>query len=416
MKVLHVSYSDLNGGAARAVYRLHSGLIGAGVDSKILVVDKRSLDSNVLAPNSIIKKIMGVIRRYLDRAILYFYPSARSVPFSTSLVPFSKLVKKINAQNADVVHLHWMASGMLTFNQLKKINKPIVWTLHDMWVFTGGCHYTSSCSNYISGCGQCPLLDSTKKSDLTSFINKNRKNGIELIDNITFIAVSDWLNDTAQKSTILKKQKVITLPNPIDTFKFSPINKDNAKEILGINKNKKVILFGAISATKDPRKGYDKLIEALEKMSPDKYELVVFGGAKNKAITNMGFKSHFFEFLHDDLSLKVLYNAADVTVVPSIQEAFGQTATESMACGTPVVAFDETGVSDIIDHKENGYLASDFSAVELSKGISWVLENEAYNAMCERAVKKVTLEFSMPAVTKRYKNLYSSIIESSNVS
>lgn len=416
MKVLHVSYSDLNGGAARAVYRLHSGLISEGVDSQVLVVDKRSSDVNVLAPSSIFKKIMGVIRRYLDRAILYFYPSARSVPFSTSLVPFSNIVKRINAQDADVVHLHWMASGLLTFNQLKKINKPIVWTLHDMWVFTGGCHYTSSCDNYASGCGECPLLDSTKKSDLTSLINKNRKNGIELAHNITFIAVSEWLKGTAYKSTILQNQTTITLPNPIDTYKFSPVNKDIAKDILGINKGKKVILFGAIAATKDPRKGYDKLIEALEGISQNDYELVVFGGTKDKMITNMGFKSHFFEFLHDDLSLKILYSAADVTVVPSIQEAFGQTATESMACGTPVVAFDGTGVSDIIDHKENGYLASDFSPLELSKGISWVLESDDYSAMCERAVKKVMMEFSLPVVTKRYKDLYNNIIENKNVS
>lgn len=227
---------------------------------------------------------------------------------------------------------------------------------------------------------------------------------------MTIVGLSKWLAECARKSTLFRDKKVINLPNPIDTTIFKPFDKEKARELWSLPLDKKLVLFGAMGATSDPRKGFVQLSEALNKLVDKNIELVVFGSSKPKNSQNFGFKTHYLGHLHDDVSLVTLYSAADVMVVPSLQEAFGQTASESMACGTPVVAFGATGLLDIVDHKLNGYLAKPFDTTDLAFGIEWVLNAPNYNELCKNAREKVIREFDSVVVAKKYIKLYEEIL------
>jgi len=177
-----------------------------------------------------------------------------------------------------------------------------------------------------------------------------------------------------------------------------------------LSKDKKLVLFGAVSATSDPRKGFKELSEALRKLKLRDIELVVFGSSKPKDAPDFGFNTHYLGHLHDDVSLVTLYNAVDVTVVPSLQENLSNTIMESLSCGTPVVAFNIGGNSDMIEHKINGYLAKPYDTDDLAKGIEWILSSPNYNELCENARNKVLREFDSKVVVKKYIELYDKII------
>src|SRR5690606_508603 len=176
MKVLIVNTSDIQGGAARAAYRLHKALLTEGVDSQMLVQSKSSDDFNVLGPQTKFQKAMGKLRPTLDSIPVRRYPERTKTQISPSRVPFAGREDKINALNPDVVHLHWIAGGMMRIEDLAKINAPIVWSLHDNWAFTGGCHIMWECERYKQSCGVCPRLASKKENDLSSKVWLRKQN------------------------------------------------------------------------------------------------------------------------------------------------------------------------------------------------------------------------------------------------
>jgi len=410
MKILIVNASDIGGGAARAANRLHKALIGEGIDSKMLVQSKKSDDDTVIGPESDINKGMALIRPSLDKLPFKLYKNRSKTPFSPGWLPFGGYVKKINSLKPDIVHLHWINGGMISIKELVKIKAPIVWSLHDNWAFTGGCHIMWECEKYKSSCGKCPVLGSNKVNDLSHKVFNKKKKTFKKIKNLNVVGLSTWLAECAKKSTLFKDQVVYCLPNPINTKDFSPVDKKNARLLLNLPINKKLIAFGALSATNNINKGYQELSQALQSLKTSDTELLVFGSSQPKENTEFTQKSHFFGRLHDNLTLRILYSAADVMIVPSKQEAFGQTASEAMACGTPVVAFGATGLLDIIDHKKNGYLAVPFDTYDLAQGIDWVLENSKSEKLSENAQDKVLKNFEMSLVAKKYISLYKTIL------
>lgn len=299
---------------------------------------------------------------------------------------------------------------MIRIEELSDIKKPVVWSLHDMWGFTGGCHYDEKCGKYQSNCFSCPILGSNKVKDLSRYVFSRKRKTYKKLDNLVVIGVSRWLAECARHSSLFADKRVVHIPNPIDTTIFSPFNKVEARRILNLPDEKKIILYGALSATSDSRKGYDELIKAFE-LIPDKndIELVVFGNS-SPVIVPDGLVVHSLGYI-DEVSLRLLYSAADVMVVPSLQEAFGQTASESMACGTPVVAFGATGLLDIVDHKQNGYLAEPFNSTDLARGISWVINSPIYQSLSQNAREKVVRCFDSRVVAKKFIELYASIFE-----
>lgn len=409
MKILIVNTSDIQGGAARAAYRLHRALLVEGVNSQMLVQSKSSDDFTVLSPQIKFQKAMGKLRPTLDSIPVRRYSNSTKTLFSPSWVPFAGLVDKINALNPDVVHLHWIAGGMMRIEDLAKINAPIVWSLHDMWAFTGGCHYDEECSGYQKQCGVCPVLGSDKDKDLSRKVWLRKQASFAPLPNMTIIGLSKWLAHCALSSSLFKNNPVVNLPNPIDTKIFAPLEQVEARKLFNLPQDKKLILFGAMGATSDPRKGFKELTHALDHVPAD-YELVVFGSSKPQNPQGFKQKAHYLGHLHDDVSLRVLYSASDVMVVPSLQENLSNAIMESLACATPVIGFDIGGNSDLIEHKNNGYLAQPFDTTDLANGIEWVLDNEKYDELCLNARDKVIREFDSKVVAEKYIKLYNEII------
>jgi len=411
MKVLIVNTYDIFGGAAKAAYRLHRSLLSAGIESKMLVQFKICDDYTVIpvyGQNKIVKAF-SFMRPNLDQIPVEFYKNRIKTFFSPAWLPFSNVAKKINEINPDIVHLHWIAESMIKIEDLAKIKKTIVWTLHDNWAFTGGCHIMWACEKYLESCGSCSLLNSNMEFDLSKVIWYRKKKTYEKTKMI-IVSPSNWLSACSKKSSLLRHKIHKVIPNPIDTDIFKPINKEIARNIWNLPKNKKLIAFGAINSTSDINKGFKELINALSKISDKKnIELAVFGSSEPKNPPDFGFKTNYLGYLHDDVSLVALYNAVDVIVVPSLQENLSYAIMESLSCGTPVVAFDVGGNSDMIEHLHNGYLAKPLDTDDLKNGIEWVLNTPNYNELCKNASEKVLREFDSKIVAQKYIELYKEI-------
>ncbi len=409
MKILHVNTSDINGGAARAAYRLHRALLAAGIDSRMLVQTKASDDPSIIGPESKIGKAWGRVRPTLDQMPMQRYPQRRKTPFHTAWLPFSGVLQKISEINPDVVHLHWIAGGFVRIEQLAKIGKPMVWSLHDMWAFTGGCHYDDGCGKYAYACGKCPVLKSAKDKDLSRRIFARKQKQYSKISRLTVNGLSSWLADCARQSHLFRHRSVVNLPNPIDIETFKPVDKQQAKDILGLPHDKKHILFGAMNATGDERKGFLELSEALSRLAADDIELAVFGSSEPENAPSFPFQTRYLGRLQDDISLRILYSAADVMVVPSKQENLSNAIMEALACGAPVVGFDIGGNKDMIEHWENGYLATPFEPGDLARGIEYCLQHPEPESLRENARAKVERCFAAPVVAKQYVDLYGEV-------
>lgn len=418
MKVLHISKSN-SGGAGRAAYRLHEGLEKIGVNSQMLVQNKFGDDRWVLSPETKLKKAMAKLEilNRLDTFPLKFYPQRPSTLFSPQWV-LDTIAQEVAKIAPELINLHWVGQGYLKIETLPKFNKPLVWTMHDMWPLTGGCFYSADCDRYTNSCGFCPQLGSNRDRDLSRWVWE-RKVKAWLHLNLTIVSPSAWLAGCTRSSSIFSKFRIEVIPHGIDLQIYKPIEQKLAREMLNFSDNTQLVLFGAISATSDRRKGFELLELALQKLSQsgwkEKIELVVFGASKPENPPDLGFKTHYLGHLYDNIALAVLYSAADVMVVPSYQESFGQTASESLACGTPVVAFNATGLKDIVDPYENGYLAQAYDVEDLAKGIVWVLEDrQRYQKLRFSARKKAEQAFALELQANRYLSLFTEILENKN--
>lgn len=411
MKILIVNTSDLEGGAAIAAFRLNKSLLDQKVDCQMLVQSKKSDDFKVRTRGIKAKKNLNMLRSIIDSIPVRFYKERSKTLFSPSWLGFNNIIDVINKINPDLVHLHWINNGMIKIEDLCSIKVPLVWSLHDMWAFTGGCHYDEDCEGYKKSCGNCKVLVSSKSNDLSKKVYNRKLKTFSQIHNMTIIGLSNWINECSKNSTLLKDKRHVNLPNLIDTQVFKSLDKDKSRELWNFPKNKKLILFGAIAATTDARKGFAELSETLFKLTNKNIELVVFGSIKPKKSPNFAFKVHYLGNLGDDVSLATLFTSVDVTIVPSIQENLSNTILESLACATPVVGFNIGGNSDMIEHKKTGYLAEPFNTTDLAYGTEWVLNNKKYNQLCRNAREKVLKEFDSVIVAKKYIKLYKEIID-----
>lgn len=409
MKILIVNTLDIEGGAARAAYRLHHALRAEGMNSHMLVQNKSSDDFTVMGPVTKLQKVLSKIRPFLEMLPPRFYKNRTKTLFSPAWLPFSDVVSRINNLKPDIVHLHWIAGGMMRIEDIARINAPIVWSLHDDWAFTGGCHIKWECKKYTQSCGACPRLGSSEEKDL-SYKVWRRKRKVFSKKNLTIIGVSQWLTNCSLSSSLLGDKAHVTLPNPLNTQIFKPQNRRVSRELWNLPHDKKLILFGANSPISDINKGFKELSEALRLIGTTDIEFVVLGSSEPEDPQDFACKTHYLGHLYDEVSLVTLYSAVDVMVVPSLQEAFGQTASESMACGTPVVAFGATGLLDIVDHKSNGYLANVLDSSDLANGIDWVLGHDNPQQLAENARQKVVNYFDSKVIARKYINLYRDIL------
>ena len=414
MRIIHINKSDTAGGASVAAMRIVKSLIENGVETKILTADKNNNYSWVenIAFSKINKlKSTGYFLSDVVRFIPYEKSKEMRFAFSTGCCGFD-ISKNPTLQQADIIHLHWFNQGFISIDGLGKIlqmGKPVVWTLHDMWCFTGGCHYSGECLKYKKNCDFCHFLKKPAKNDISQ-LQFNRKKNIYAETQLYPVTCSNWLSEIAKQSVLLQNKSVISIPNPIDIEIFKPINRKEARQNLGLPQNKKLILFGAANVA-DPRKGMNHLFSALNQLDKDNnMELIVFGKKSEEIIEKIKLPVHVFNYVSNTETLVNLYNAADVFVLPSMEDNLPNTVMEALACGLPVAAFCIGGVPEMVTHKENGYLAASGNENELATGIKYLIENNITNNFSIKARQKVESNFAPDIIAKRYKMLYENIL------
>jgi len=413
MKTVLLSNDDLKWGAGRAAYRLHQGLRKLEVDSHLLVQTKLSEDETVIAPTTAIAKTLTKARPTLNSLPLKFYPQFDQGVYSPQWIP-DRLVNQVKQFSPHIINLHDITLGYIQIETLAKFKQPLVWTLHDMWAFTGGCHYSNGCDRYQDSCGNCPQLNSYKDRDLSQWIWQRKVKAWKEL-NLTIVTLSQWMTDCVKKSSLLQDFPIEIIANGLDLERFKPIDKALAKKILGLPQEKQIILFGAMNATSDRRKGFQALYPALKMLNQaqwhDRIQLIIFGSSQPQNPPDFGFPTQYLGKLNDDIALSLVYSAADVFLAPSQEDNLPNTVLESLACGTPCVAFNIGGMPDLIEHQTNGYLAQPFEIKDLAHGIQWVLEDSSrYPQLGDRARKKVETEFNQTIQTQRYLSLFNKII------
>ncbi len=415
MRSLLINSEDRRGGAARAAHRLHLALRNAGVDCRMLVQVKHGDDSSVIGPEGVLRSMTAPFRPALDvLPILAYRHRKKGTTFYPGWLP-DRIKPRVDAFAPDLVHLHWITGGTLNVRSMRKLSRPLVWTLHDMWAFTGGCHYDDDCGRYQTGCGCCPVLGSQRESDLSAFGWRRRSSAYRDLP-LTIVTPSKWLGELARNSPLLGHFPVNVIPNAIDIDVYRPTDKLTARKILRLPLDRKIILFGALRATSETRKGYHLLQPALRMLSGRATGrdavAVILGATQPAEPPDFGMGSIFLGTLSDDVSLTLAYCAADVFVAPSIQENLSNTVMESLACGTPVVAFDIGGMPDMIDHRANGYLAEAFDTSDLADGLDWVMrDGERHAALSEQARCKVVDRFAAPKVAREHIALYEEVLQ-----
>ena len=420
MKVTLINTADAGGGAPAACMRLLQALRLQGGDARLLVQYKKT---NNIAVTSVVKDAISKLKAkltFLAERIpfIFFHEKDKTVRFAFSTANAgTSIINNPLVKDADILHLHWTNSGFLSIADLKELidtGKPIIWTLHDMWTFTGGCHYAGTCERFKNECGNCPFLRDASENDL-SHQGWIRKAAMYAgAKNITFVTCSNWLGGVAGKSSLISQFPITAIPNPINIEIFSPRDKVAERSKRGIKADAKIILFGAANIN-DKRKGIRYLVEALQLLKQGKQdtsgvEVVIFGKNKHFDVTALPFPVHQLNIITNENELAGIYSMADVFVTTSLEDNLPNMVMEAMACGTPVVAFNTGGVPEMVDHLQNGYLADLASAQRIADGIAEILYVADAEKLAANARQKVLDNYTNDKVAKQYLELYSSVL------
>ena len=413
MKVMHINtFSE--GGAAKACLRLHSGLLKMGVDSKVLVLYSTPLQADIpevydykkLALNSFLKKLSFRIKesfrwRYLQY-LLKGKPKEFDI-FSTLCLHHNITHLKI-FKEADIINLHWVAN-FLNYDELSLSNKKIVWTLHDMNAFTGGCHYTSGCKQFLNHCYECPQLEGTKhKHIVKSIFHKKQK--FYSKNNIVFITPSQWLCETAKKSHLLAEKNIFHIPYGIDTKVFKPFPKIAARNAFGLPIDKKNIIFVSDSLN-NRRKGLHLLMQVLEGISDPDILLCAIGKGKE----SVNEKIIYLGKILDENKMALAYSSANLFVIPSLEDNLPNTVLEAMACGIPVVGFNTGGIPEMVINGENGYIVEKANVDEMKNNIFQLVNNkDLLVKFASKNRERIVLLYSLEKQAKEYLHLYQKIL------
>lgn len=408
IKILHVNFSDSEGGAARAAHRVHQALLSEVVESRMIVNSLKLGDWTVSGPKSRWEIITNLARKKIARALRTFLKSANPILHSPSWLN-SSWPEIINSSDADIVHLHWVQGEMLSIADIRKIRKPLVWTVHDMWLFCGAEHYTHD-FRWKEGYLKTNRPDHESGFDLNRWTWRRKKRLWK--EPIQIVCPSVWLSTLASESALAGDWPIETIGHPIDLDEWKPVKQRVARELLGLPVDVPLILFGADGSANDPRKGFDLFAEALQSLNDHKptANIVVFGQLRPKHEPNVALPSHYLGKVSDNTTLRLLYSACDVFVLPSRLDNLPLTAVESMACGTPVVGFANSGLPTIIHHKNTGYLASAFETTELAEGIKWVIDHPKPQDLRLAVRAAAETLFDPSAIAAQYVNLYKKVI------
>ena len=417
MRVLIVNTSEKTGGAAVAANRLMEALKNNGVKAKMLVGEKQT-DQITVVPlprkwalrwHFLRERLRIFISLHFQKKHLFEIDIANAGSDITRLPEF---------READVIHLNWINQGMLSLGSIRKIlrsGKPVVWTMHDLWPATGICHYARTCPSFRTTCHNCPLLPLHGSADDLSHKVWERKKRLYHTSNIHFVACSRWLEEQAKQSALLTGQRVSSIPNAIDTHVFCPSDRREARLRAGLPAEGRVILFVSQKVT-DERKGVAYFIDAINRLAAARPEMkddtavAVLGGNSEQVCEQLDIPSYPLGYVADDRQIASVYNAADVYVLPSLEDNLPNTIMEAMACGVPCVGFRVGGIPEMIEHRRTGYLANFKDAADLAEGIRWVLRDADRDALREAALRKVAHNYSQQTVAMHYIEVYNELI------
>lgn len=419
MKICHINASDIGGGAARAAYRLHVGLRYCGQASSMYVMYKQSSDPDIMKfqpSHRFVPRLKHRLRR--ERITHRFTRYRTSRPpglemFSDDRTQFQGEVMD-QLPDCDVFNLHWIAGFIDYMAIVPALAKkaPVVWTLHDMNPLTGGCHYSGECRQYINQCGSCPQLGSYHTRDLSHQIWQRKQWVFSHIQTAQFhiVTPSRWLADQVKRSSVLQSVAVSVIPYGLDTDVFVPQDKCASRQILGIPQDAKIILFVADSIT-NRRKGFVLLQEALTSIEHDVgLFLLSLGNNKPNVVSDIP-QLHIGTIANDRL-LSAIYSAADLFVIPSLEDNLPNTVLEAMACAVPVIGFDVGGIPDMVRPGVTGALVPVGDVQALRDTIIALLSDSAKRATIASNCRQIAVEeYALAIQAGRYIQLYESMIE-----
>ena len=421
MNILILSSFDIIGGAARAANRLNRSL---NQNKKYLITSRmkvaRKLDDrkSILCPNPRTSCIYNQLKSRLSLTFNRLQLTDNKIHHSCSFIP-TNIEKSINKSNADIVNLHWVQSEFISIESIGRIKKPIIWTLHDAWPFCGSEHYPKDINDlrYINGYKKNNRNHNHSGLDLDKWSWERKKKSWKT--NFNIISPSKWLGNMARNSYLMKDANISIIPNPLPTNIYKPINKEFARSLFELPQNKPLILFGAFSGIENILKGWgemNKCIHILQETLPD-LEVIVLGQSEPISERDKNGIYHFIPKLTDDVSLSIIYSAANVVVVPSKVENLCQMATEAQSCGVPVVTFNTTGMAETVVDKETGYLAEAFKAEDLAKGIEWIIINkDVENKLSIKARQRASELWNYETISNKYFEVYHSLLENKYIS
>jgi glycosyltransferase involved in cell wall biosynthesis len=422
LRVTHVSTYDSSGGAARAAYRLQEGLQRIGQTSRMFVLYKASNDSSVVRyemKKDIFSRVKRTVRKEVIHRALNSYrtPAANELRFFADdrtpygRDPWSQLPE------GDVIQLHWVSwfVDYEGFFSALPTGKPLVLTMHGMEAMTGGCYYDDACGKFAGQCGACPQLGSTSETDLSRQVwqRKQKSFGRVATGQLRIVSPSRWLRDEVKRSSLLSRFPCSVIPNGLDTEVFCPRDPHVAREKFGIPFDAKAILFIA-DGIHLPRKGLHLLVEALAGSDLDRNTFLLCVGPGFPPDLR-GFPHRQIEAVQDDRLLSHIYSAADVLVVPSLQENLPNTAVEAISCGTPVAGFSVGGIPDIVRPGLTGALAKPADANDLRRAIMELLNNQDRKAMSESCRRVALQEYTLENQARRYLEDYEQLLRDCRV-
>lgn len=409
MKISHLSNSDIIGGAGIASYRIHKALLKQGHKSQLFVNSYHSGDFTVSHPINSLEKISVLLKPKVVNPLKKFLVTKNKALHSLSIFP-SNWHKKLNNSNADIVQLHWVQNEMISIRDIGNIKKPIVMNTHDMWPFCGAEHLSFE-KRWEEGYLKNNRPDNEYGYDLNKYIWQLKKKYWK--KPFYIVSPSEWMAKCVKKSALMKSWPCKVIPNCIDTTIWHPLNKAFSRKLLNLPDNKPILIFGTFNSNNQFHKGLDLLKQSLNylKEKNKDFNIVIFGQNQPKNPINFGFPTYYLGQLKDTYSLKALYSASDILLVPSRIESFCNTACEAHACGIPVVSFKVGGLIDIVNHKKTGYLASPFDIKDFANGIIWMLDQIIINNNLNKlAREKAVKNWDYSVVSKTYETLYEEII------
>ena len=413
LRVTHLCHNDQMGGGPLASYRLHRAMRDQGIDSCMLVMRKFHDDPSVARSTPWPTRLIEAPARIADRLPLRFYSKrARDVIWSPGWFGHANIASDGWVRDADLLSLYWINGGFLSISgigSLLGLGKPVVWRLSDLWPFTGGCHHAGDCTGYRRSCGSCPQLASRSPNDLSARLLRAKRRWPT--ERLTIVSPSRWLQRLATTSAVFHDCRIEHIATGVDIETFAPGDPIDARRELGLPEDRALVLFGANNGLSNPKKGFALLAEALERLTAlgkaDDVDLVIFGQSDTAAPPALPLPVRMMGFIGEEKAKATLFSAVDLFVTPSLEENLPNTVIEAMACGTPALAFDVGGTSELISHETNGYLAPFGDAAALARGLVHLLERrEEMQPLRQSARRFVAAHHDNRKKARDYADLY----------